>query len=87
MNSIDVCVKIFSQDVRPLKPLPFQASATVSVNGTAEFDGKPILDKRPKSEKEEAIQKAKRIVKLMQHVKFLSESLLKRALLRFNSTF
>ncbi|CAK9112888.1 Uncharacterized protein SCF082_LOCUS52338 [Durusdinium trenchii] len=50
----------------PLKPLPFQANATVSVGGgPAVVDGKPILDKRPKSEKEEAVRKAKRIVKLM----------------------
>lgn len=35
---------------RPLKPLPFQAKATVAVGGgPAQVDGKPVLDKRPKS--------------------------------------
>eukprot|EP00434_Breviolum_minutum_P017931 symbB.v1.2.015814.t2/scaffold1192.1/size132829/5 len=53
-------------DHEPLKPLPFQAKATVAVGGgPAQVDGKPVLDKRPKSEKEESIQKAKRIIKLM----------------------
>ena len=36
--------------LRPLKPLPFQAKATVAVGGgPAQVDGKPVLDKRPKS--------------------------------------
>lgn len=35
---------------RPLKPLPFQAKATVALGGgPAQVDGKPVLDKRPKS--------------------------------------